>query len=121
MPGESILIVDDDLSLREFLGILLARDGYAVRAAASGEAAMAAVETEWPDLVLTDLVLPDGTGRDVAAQTAGLQPAPRLLFMSGHGRDEALESVILRAADPLLTKPFTARELLSQVADALAR
>ena len=37
------------------------------------------------------------------------------------GRDEALESGILRAADPLLTKPFTARELLSQVADALAR
>ena len=42
MPGESILVVDDDLSLREFLSILLARDGYVVRAAASGEAAMAA-------------------------------------------------------------------------------
>ena len=65
MPGESILVVDDDLSLREFLGILLARDGYAVRAAASGEAAMALVEAEWPALVLTDLNMPGMSGLDL--------------------------------------------------------
>lgn len=111
--GRRILVVEDDEDIRGVVTRVLQDFGYRTLAAGSVAAAAAAIAAGQivPDLVLTDLVLPDGTGRDVAAQTAGLQPAPRLLFMSGHGRDEALESGILRAADPLLTKcsgPFSA-------------
>jgi two-component system cell cycle sensor histidine kinase/response regulator CckA len=117
--GRPLLIVEDDVAIRGAVTNLLRDHGYRTLAAGSVAAAaelLGTLDTS-PCLVLTDVVLPDGTGRDVATHVLRRHPGTPLLFMSGHGRDHALEAGILRANDPLLTKPFTARELLGQVAD----
>ena len=60
-----VLVVDDDLSMREFLAIFMRRDGYSVATADSGEAALVEAQKTWPDLVLTDLNMPGMSGMDL--------------------------------------------------------
>jgi two-component system response regulator PilR (NtrC family) len=125
LPGESILIVDDDLSLREFLGILLARDGYSVRAAATGEAAMAAVETDWPDLVLTDLNMPGMSGldllRELKARAARNGTDVEVVMVTAYGTTESAVEAMKHGAADYVMKPFNNEELRLIVKRALDR
>lgn len=125
LPGESILIVDDDLSLREFLGILLARDGYAVRAAASGEAAMAAVEAAWPDLVLTDLNMPGMSGldllRELKARAARDGTDVEVVMVTAYGTTATAVEAMKHGAADYVMKPFNNEELRLVVKRALDR
>jgi two-component system cell cycle sensor histidine kinase/response regulator CckA len=113
---ETVLVVEDEETLRQLLAQVLSTLGYAVLAAESGEEAlrMAARRAEPIHLALTDVVLPGIDGCEMARQLAGEHPETRTLFMSGHNTEE----LVRHGVDPdsrLLQKPFTPRELASEL------
>ncbi len=125
VEGARVLVVDDDLSLREFLTILLERDGYAVRAVASGEEALAEAERDWPDLVLTDLNMPGIDGLELlgALKERGARAGRdvEVIVVTAYGSTaSAVEAMKLGAAD-YVTKPFNNDELRLLVRRALGR
>jgi two-component system response regulator PilR (NtrC family) len=123
MSGEPIVVVDDELSMREFLAILLRQEGYQVRAVPSAEEALAAVEAEWPRLVLTDLNLPGEDGIDLLktlkARAATRQKDVSVVVVTAYGTTEsAIEAMRMGASDYVL-KPFNNDELRLVVKKAL--
>ncbi|MCB9777783.1 MAG: sigma-54-dependent Fis family transcriptional regulator [Alphaproteobacteria bacterium] len=123
--AERILVVDDELSMREFLQILLERAGYTVAVAASGEAALEAAREELPGLVLTDLNMPGMSGldllRELKALAAGRSRDVEVVVVTAFGSTEsAVEAMRMGAADYVM-KPFNNAELLLVVERALER
>jgi PAS domain S-box-containing protein len=121
-PGpRRILIVEDEPELLEALCALLAGAGYAPERAATGEAALAAIDTTVPDLVLLDLGLPDVNGLTVLRWLRGRpgSEAVPVLVLTGRSRDEAQASVPEGATD-FLTKPFSPTVLLRTIGGLLA-
>jgi DNA-binding NtrC family response regulator len=92
----SVLLVDDDSDARDLLEILLAREGFSVRAAGSVKEALAAGPV---DIVVTDLMLPDGSGEDVAHGLAGT-PAIALMGRDQHARDGVFQGSLSRPVPP---------------------
>jgi CheY-like chemotaxis protein len=85
-----ILVVDDDASVRATIVSALAELGYAVREAADGEQALAAVREEAPSLVILDFVMPGMDGAEVARQIAAIDPDLPVIFSTGHAALRAL-------------------------------
>ncbi|MGE0740150.1 MAG: response regulator [Hyphomonadaceae bacterium] len=116
--GQSVLVVDDEAGVRSFMAETLREAGYTAREAADPGEALRLLQTETPDLLLTDFSMPGMTGLELAersrAQTAGL----RVLIVSGYADAAALEASDARPA--LLRKPFDERALLTAVRDVLA-
>jgi putative two-component system response regulator len=114
----TILIVDDDAAIREYLGRLLSRDGYAVQHACNGEAAAALTEQSPPDLILLDIRLPGIDGFEVCRRLKH-HPATRLtpvVLMTG-GYDQGRKLTGIGAgADDFLRKPIDEEELRARVA-----
>ncbi len=107
-----ILVVDDDEDMRDLLGTMLGSEGYSVRLAASGEAALQGIATETPDLVLLDLVMPGIDGWGVIERLGEHRTPPPVVVMSGLAQDEALRrGAVSRHISGYLAKPF-ARDLL---------
>jgi CheY-like chemotaxis protein len=116
-PGrghETILLVEDERIVRELIARVLRGQGYDVVEAPAGEAALkTASELDRVDLLLTDVVMPGLSGRELSERLAALRPELRILFMSGY-TDEAIVHHGVRAGEAeFLAKPFTP--------DALAR
>jgi len=125
VSGERVLVVDDDLSMREFLSILLRRDGYRVDAAPSGDAALAACEKSWPDLVLSDLNMPGMSGLDLLRKLKG-QAARRsrdveVVMVTAYGTTESAVEAMKQGAADYVLKPFNNEELRLVVRRALGR
>ncbi len=119
-PVPSILIVDDDPSVRLIAARTLAGWGFRIREAETAEEAFAVLNSEpdRPQLILIDVVLPGADGVTLAGQVREEWPDQRVLYMSAYPTE------ILRARrveEPVLEKPFTQDELLRQVEAALAR
>ena len=112
-----ILVIDDDPDVRDFVVASLVELGHRVRAASDGAIGLALFESQRPDLVVIDFVMPGLSGADVARAILDAVPEQRLLFVSGYSETAA----ITRAAPdaPLLTKPFRADALDAAVRDAL--
>jgi two-component system, NtrC family, response regulator GlrR len=110
----SILVVDDDVDLVRLFARILTRAGYPVRTAADGEEALAAIATELPSLVLTDLQMPRLPGQALIAQLQRQYPQVHIVVMS------ALGSSAAQADLPFLTKPVSSAVLLSLVQATLA-
>jgi len=108
-----ILLVDDDAALRRIALKILSRCGYDVVEARSLSDAIAAVAEQSPDLVITDFVMPDGNGQELARQLRASGWNARVLYMSGYG-PEILEQYGI-AADDVLGKPFTPQQLLAKL------
>jgi signal transduction histidine kinase len=118
--SETILVVEDDPHLRGVVRRALVDHGYVVRAVAKAADARE-LEGVPPDLLLTDIVLPDGNGLDLARELSERWPTAGVLFMSGY-TGEHLEAVgTLPPQAALLPKPFTADTLLVRVREALER
>jgi DNA-binding response OmpR family regulator len=83
-PAARILVVDDEAPIRMTLERLLQRRGYAVRAAGSGEQALALLGQQTFELLLLDLKLPGISGLDVARHARALQPTAAILLLTGH-------------------------------------
>ncbi|MCP5059215.1 MAG: response regulator [bacterium] len=122
-PGGNILLVEDDEAVRRMARRILEAHGYDVVEAANGPDALAICETrEQPiDLLLTDMVMPEMDGGELARRTRRLRPELRaVLTMSGYSRFGAENTSPLPADEARLRKPFTVNELLESVGWALS-
>jgi len=120
--GATVLLVEDEVSVRSLARRVLTRAGYRVLEAGGGRQALevAAAHGGEIDLLLTDVVMPGGGGPRLAEEMAVVRPATRVLFMSGYPGDSITHHGLPKDVD-LLAKPFTPAALLHRVADALAR
>ena len=120
MP-KSVLIVDDEASIVLSLRHLMQREGYDVRVAGDGEAALAEVAAAPPDLVLLDVMIPKRDGYDVC-QTIRANPDwndLKIVMVTAKGREIEAEKGLALGADAYVTKPFSTRDLAKQVRDLL--
>jgi len=118
--AERILIVEDELVLRETLTYNLVKEGYAVSAAADGRRALELVQEDAPDLVLLDIMLPGLDGFEVCRVIRKEHTVPIIMLTA---RDDVVDKVVGLeiGADDYLTKPFSMRELLARVKAQLRR
>lgn len=115
-----ILVVDDDPSLRRLLGMRLNSSGYQVDTAADGESALGHIAAQRPDLVITDLRMNGMDGMALFDRIRRRDPTLPVLILTAHGTiPEAVEAT-RRGAYGFLSKPFNSRELLDEIASALA-
>jgi signal transduction histidine kinase/CheY-like chemotaxis protein len=119
--GRTVLLVEDEPQLRQVTARILERHNYRVRVAETPHDALAMVRgEEQADLLLTDVVMPEMSGLQLAEQAAAVRPHLRHLFMSGFPRDFWERGQIDRDL-PIVEKPFDAGRLLSKVSEALAK
>ncbi len=121
--SETVLLVEDEPAVQELARRFLEQRGYRVMAASSGpEALRIAREHKGPiDLLLTDVVMPQMSGREVAFQLAGSWPNMKVLYMSGHTEDVIVHHGVLEDRVAFLQKPFTQRVLVAKVREVLDR
>ncbi len=106
-----ILIVDDERSMREFLGIYLRREGYRIETAQGGSEAFAALKTRAFDVVITDLRMPDGDGLHVLTETKRLHPDTEVIVVTAFSTTETAIAAMKAGAHDYLTKPFKIDEV----------
>jgi YesN/AraC family two-component response regulator len=114
-----ILLVDDDPMVRDALKKRLERDGHLVRLAGNGNEAIHMVRETRPDLVITDVIMPEREGVETILELKKLHPDLKIIAMSGGGRMGRLDYLKLATnfgADATLTKPFTSMQLKLAVA-----
>ncbi|WP_457106936.1 response regulator [Methylobacterium sp. P5_C11] len=122
-PGNKpqLLVVDDDPEVREVTTTRLVEAGYAVREAASGLQALAALEADpGVDLVVMDFAMPGMNGAETAVEIRKRWPALPVLFVTGFADTTALTEAGTVGADGIVLKPFRVGELEGKVAAALA-
>ena len=118
---EKILVVDDEPSLRDVLGIMLKKAGYTTTLAADGEEAVSQVNKEIYDLVITDLKMPGVGGMEVLKAVKSASPDTVVLVVTAFGSpDTAVEAMKLGAYD-YLTKPFQVDEVQLIIRNALEK
>jgi two-component system, cell cycle sensor histidine kinase and response regulator CckA len=119
----TILLAEDDASVRELVRMMLTKKGYVVLCASDGEQAieMAAQHAGTIDLLLTDVVLPGLSGREVAERMRATRGDLRVLYMSGYTDDAILRRGVLTQGSSLIQKPFSAADLTTRVSEMLAQ
>jgi two-component system, cell cycle sensor histidine kinase and response regulator CckA len=119
--SETILVVEDDESLRELTATTLQDAGYRVVQASDGEAALGIVRASQPgiDLLLTDVIMPGKTGVELVEQAKVIRPRLCSLFMSGYTGDLVSQRGVLLQEASFLEKPFTRSSLLKKVYSTL--
>ncbi len=122
MP-EKILIVDDDLDTLRLVGLMLQHQGYVIIAASSGIQALSLAQTDRPDLILLDILMPEMDGYEVARKLrtdATTTSIPIIMFTAKTQVDDKIQGYEA-GADDYLTKPTQPRELFAHVKAVLAR
>lgn len=121
--SEKILVVDDDVDTLRLVGLMLQRQGYQIIAANSGQQALASAQTENPDLILLDVMMPDMDGYEVAHRlrdNAATASTPIIMFTAKSQVEDKLAGFDV-GVDDYLTKPTQPRELFAHVKAVLAR
>src|SRR5258707_1356670 len=120
MPGELILVVDDEANIVELARLYLEREGFRVGSAGDGRAALEQVEKEPPALMVLDVMLPGLDGYDVCRQVRAKSDLPIIMVTA---RDDDIDKIIglELGADDYMTKPFNPRELVARVKAILRR
>ena len=123
LPARPILVVDDDAKIVRLVRTYLERDGFAVVTAADGPAALAAIETHRPALVVLDLMLPELDGRAVIRAVRRDEEAATtpILVLSARGTTLDRIAGLEEGADDYLPKPFSPAELVVRVKAILRR
>jgi len=121
---KNILIIDDEDDFRVMLAQMLRTAGYAVTAASDGMQGMKEFEKRRPDLIITDIFMPEKEGLSTIMDAKKSDPSVKIIAMSGGGRVwnmDALPTAITLGADAALYKPFHQEEFLCLVSQLLAR
>ncbi len=120
---ETVLIAEDDRAVREVVAETLAQRGYAVLRASDSQMALELARSAagGVDLLLTDIVMPGMTGRELAQALAVEHPGLRVLYMSGYTDDAVVRHGVLEEGVPFLQKPFTTDALALKVREVLDR
>jgi DNA-binding NtrC family response regulator len=118
----AVLVVDDDRGVRRLTARMLRAEGYRVVEAESGAEALRLLESE-PGirLVLTDIVMPEMHGLELAEQVLARQPQLRVLLMTGHAPELTVQLGEGDPRLPVLLKPFSKEQLSAKVRDTLSR
>jgi two-component system response regulator RegX3 len=121
MPMQTILVIDDDETLRDTIGLLLEREGFRAVLAADGESGLEQATLGNPALILTDLRLPGLTGVEVCkrVRASGIETPIIVLSAVGEEIDQAL--LLEMGADDYVAKPFGTRELLAHIRGVMRR
>jgi two-component system response regulator PilR (NtrC family) len=117
----NLLIVDDEASLRDFLSIVFEEEGWVVDVAESLEAARAAVQRSEPDVVLCDLMLPDGSGIDFIREVKAARPSIAFVMITAHTSTRSAVEALKAGAVDYIAKPFDIEELKIIVRKAVER
>jgi two-component system cell cycle sensor histidine kinase/response regulator CckA len=121
-PGnETVLLVEDEDPVREVTALLLESLGYQVRQVSDAEEALHLVRSDGGkiDLLLTDVMMPGMSGRELAEAFRALDPGIKVLFQSGYADDRALRHGILHADAAFLQKPFNIDALAKKIRNLL--
>jgi two-component system cell cycle sensor histidine kinase/response regulator CckA len=120
--GETVLLVDDSEQVRVVVDQILQRQGYRVIAASGPEAALIAAEKHPGEirLLLTDVVMPKMTGRQLAERVVKMRPSIKVLYMSGYTEDAVVHRGTLDPEIAFLPKPITPAALLQKVRETMA-
>ncbi|MDO8448433.1 MAG: response regulator [Rhodoferax sp.] len=119
--SKRILIADDEPNIVVSLEFLMKREGFDVQVAADGEAALQAIATQVPDLVLLDIMLPKKDGFEVCQQIRANPEwqSLKVVMLTAKGRDTEVSKGLALGADAYMTKPFSTRDLVAQVRQLL--
>lgn len=119
--GETLLLVEDEEIVREPARRMLIKQGYTVLAAENAEDAMAIVHQHTGPIhaLLTDVVMPGRSGKELSIEVQALRPGTKVLFMSGYSQDVIVHQGVLEEGVHLIEKPFAAADLLQKVRDLL--
>ncbi len=122
-PAPTVLVVDDEPSLREMLSIALRRAGYDVVTESGVRLATHRLRTELKPIpvVITDLVMPDGSGLDVLAAAKERAAATEVIVMTAHSTVESAIEAMRAGAYDFIVKPFSPRHMLAQAEKALEK
>ncbi|MDR2372891.1 MAG: response regulator transcription factor [Bifidobacteriaceae bacterium] len=115
-----LLLVEDDETQREALAFLLGREGYEVRTAADGAAALAEFEAREPELMLLDLMIPSVPGAEVCRRVRLISDVPIIMLTAKSDEADIVLGLEL-GADDYVTKPYSTLELLARCRRALRR
>jgi two-component system, NtrC family, response regulator PilR len=117
----TILVVDDERSMRELLEYMLSKEGYTIALAENGRKALERIEAADYDLVLTDIKLGDLTGLDVLRAAKAKNPATVVIMISAYATTETAVEAMNDGAYDYVPKPFDNDELKLAIATALER
>jgi two-component system response regulator ResD len=129
LPAKTVLVVDDEATIREVIRRYLEREGFAVREAADGYAALDAIAESLPDLIVLDLMLPGVDGlsltRQLRTPRAGTEREARqrvpIIMLTARGETSDRIRGLDHGADDYVAKPFSPQELVSRVRAVLRR
>src|SRR5258706_10353133 len=123
-PQPGVLVVDDEEHITELVAMGLGFNGFEVERAGSGRAALAAIESRRPDLVVLDVMLPDLDGFEVARrlrQAEGAGSRVPIIFLTARDTTQDKVEVLRLGSDDYVTKPFSIEELIERVKAVLPR
>ena len=120
LKSAHILVVDDEISMREFLDLMLSKEGYEVTCAENGRTATAKIEKNNYDLILCDIRLGDISGLDVLRKAKSVHPDTIVIMISAYATAENAVEAMNEGAYDYLPKPFDNRELKQTIAKALS-
>ncbi|AKJ65338.1 response regulator [Kiritimatiella glycovorans] len=120
--ARNILIIDDDPDIRRLLEQFLAREGYNILTASTGAEAEQIYLENPPDLVITDIIMPDREGIETIREMRRMYPEMTIVAISGGGRIDSQDYLVLArklGADRTFGKPFDLAEMLNYIREAL--
>lgn len=119
--GQQILVVEDEVGLRRLLEGALSRLGYKVIMAANGGEALLIMEEKGfkPDLIITDVVMPNMSGRELVDRLRTNRPDLKVIYMSGYTDDIIVHHGVINSENQLIQKPFTIREIAKKIREIL--
>jgi two-component system, OmpR family, KDP operon response regulator KdpE len=120
MENRNILVVDDERQITRVLKTALSSRGYGIRTAADGDEALHILQDWWPDVVITDLRMPNLDGLELCKMIRAKSQIP-IIVLSVKGEDQVKVEALDAGADDYVTKPFSMDELLARIRAALRR
>lgn len=121
MPDKRILVVDDEKSMRDFLEILLTKNGYKVKVASSGTDAIQLIEGADYDLVISDIRMPEMSGLELLRRIKSVQPETIVIMITAYASTQQAVEAMKQGAYDYVTKPFKVDEIKIILKNALEK